>query len=190
MGSRRFPGKAMAEIAGKPSVYWTVSRARASGFPVVLATTDAPEDAVLEGVARLAGVGFFRGPEHAARRMLMVCEAEGASHVIRVTGDDIFVDPDLMRRAVEMHIQHGSDYTTMPAVSRGWDSEVISRHALELASQDPEPEMLGLVLSRLDIKRFVTALSTPFKPPMELNTEEDMDRIREYVSARTEALSV
>lgn len=182
MDSKRLPGKALIDVCGRPSIFYPMERAGRSGFPVVLAATDAPEDGELAAWADGMGYTVHRGPEHVAQRLYEVCVNFNADCVVRVTGDDLMADPDLMVRAVQMHFKEAADYTTMPAVSRGWDSEVISRHALGLALKMAEPELLGLVLGRLPIRRLVTALSTPHKPPLELNTPADLERVRAYIA--------
>lgn len=190
MGSERLPDKALVDICGHPSIWYPIHRSMQSPYSVVFCTPKGFENDRLSFRVGSWIIPIYRSQRHAAREMLRACESERAGHVVRVTGDDIMVDPDLMERAVTMHLKEGSDYTTMPAVQRGWDSEVISLNALELAANAEEPELLGNVFPHLPIKRLVTALSTPFKPPMELNMPEDLERIRGYVAAHNEEVLV
>ena len=182
MGSQRLPGKALADVCGKPSIWYPLHRAKRSGLEVCFCTPTGDENDPLADAVVSMGFPVSTQPRHSAREMYAAGNNSGADHVVRVTGDDIMVDPDLMVRAVEMHIMEDADYTTMPAVSRGWDCEVVSMSALEFASDFDEPELMGNILDRLPIKRFLTALSTPFKPNLELNTPEDLERVREYVA--------
>jgi spore coat polysaccharide biosynthesis protein SpsF len=63
LGSRRLPGKVLAPIGSRTILDHCVTRLSTSGLPVIVATTDQPEDDAVERAARRLGVDVFRGAE-------------------------------------------------------------------------------------------------------------------------------
>ena len=138
MASSRRPGKALADLAGRPLLDVLLDRMRAvrgvSG--VVLATSVRPENDALAAVAERQGVGVFRGDEDdVLRRHLDCARFLGAEHVVRVTGDNPLTDVETTEALIAQHLAEGADYTYVPgdALLMGILSEVISTEALARA---------------------------------------------------------
>ncbi|MHB8354425.1 MAG: 3-deoxy-manno-octulosonate cytidylyltransferase [Burkholderiales bacterium] len=104
MGSTRFPGKALADIAGQPMVVRCALRARDSGAGRVVVATD-HED--IAAAVRAAGIevvltrtdhetGTDRLAE--AARLLKLSAQE---IVVNVQGDEPLIVPDVIRRVAE-----------------------------------------------------------------------------------------
>ena len=96
LGSTRLPGKALAEIAGRPMLAHVLARAAAvpGVDQVVLATTVRPEDDALADLARSLGFACARGGvEDVLDRFRSAHLAHPAEVVIRVTGDCPLLDP-------------------------------------------------------------------------------------------------
>ncbi len=97
--STRFPGKALADIAGKPMVVRVAERARASGAKAVYVATD---DARIEEAARAHGFpSIMTGSAHAtgtdriaeaAKKLAL----EDDAIVVNVQGDEPLIDPALI----------------------------------------------------------------------------------------------
>jgi len=109
MGSRRFPGKSLAEIDGKP-ILWCLFRQLsycASGITIILATTTEEIDDPLAAYGNEQGWNVFRGhPEDVLRRYYDAAVAFGAKPetvIVRVTGDDIWADPKMIDAAINLH---------------------------------------------------------------------------------------
>jgi len=99
MGSTRLPGKVLADLGGKPMIQRVVERVRAAALvdEVYVLTSEARTDDVL--VERLGELGIpcRRGPlGDVLARYLDLVQELGPSHVVRVTGDCPFVDPDFI----------------------------------------------------------------------------------------------
>ncbi len=138
MHSTRLPGKALIPIEGKPAILHLLERLKHAAVPkaVVLCTSTHPDDQVLKPLAEQAGVGFFAGSEDdVMQRFLDAAEQEGAEHVVRVTGDDLLVDPAYLDRLVLHHIREGADYSCAPGLPKGTECEVIFVQALKKAKQ-------------------------------------------------------
>jgi glutamate-1-semialdehyde 2,1-aminomutase/spore coat polysaccharide biosynthesis protein SpsF len=142
LSSRRFPGKALAALAGEPLIRH-VCRRVASGLArdeVVVATSDgSDDDALAEEVAR-AGVAVFRGSlDDVLGRVLGAARAKEADAIVRVTADCPLVDPELIAAMVERFRRGDLAYlsnVSPPTFPDGLDVEVVSRAALEAAAAE------------------------------------------------------
>ena len=136
MASTRYPGKALALLAGRPLLAVLLERmAAAQGVDgVVLATSTRPDNDPLARLAEDGGVPVFRGDEDDVLRRHVECaRAVGADHVVRVTGDNPLTDLETLESLVARHREQRADYTYVPgdALLMGILSEVVSRPALE-----------------------------------------------------------
>ena len=61
MGSARLPGKVLAPLGDRTVLAHCLLRLDMSGLPIIVATTERPEDDAVEAAARDAGVEVFRG---------------------------------------------------------------------------------------------------------------------------------
>jgi spore coat polysaccharide biosynthesis protein SpsF len=143
MASSRYPGKAMAPLAGRPLLAVLLERmAAARGVDgVVLATSSNPENDVLHRVAAEAGFAVFRGDEEDVLRRHVECaHAVGAEHVVRVTGDNPLTDIETLEHLVALQLAGRADYTYVPgdALLMGILPEVVRTTALQASWQRGE----------------------------------------------------
>ena len=138
MASSRRPGKALADLAGRPLLAVLLERMRTvRGVDgVVLATSVRPENDPLAELADGLGMKVFRGPEDDVLLRHVECARfVGAAHVVRVTGDNPLTDVETAELLVARHLAENADYTYVPgdALLMGILSEVIATPALERA---------------------------------------------------------
>ena len=138
MASSRSPGKALADLAGRPLLEVLLERMKTvrgvSG--VALATSARDENHALAKVAGRLGVPVFRGDENDVLRRHVDCARWlGADHVVRVTGDNPLTDVETAESLVALHLAEDADYTYVPgdALLMGILSEVIATDALARA---------------------------------------------------------
>jgi spore coat polysaccharide biosynthesis protein SpsF len=136
MASSRYPGKAVAPLAGRPLLEVLLQRIASSPVldSVALATSTLPENRVLLEIAQRLGIPAFQGDEEDVLRRHVDCARHmGADHVVRVTGDNPLTDLETMERLIALHLEKDADYTYVPgdALLMGILSEVVSRSALE-----------------------------------------------------------
>ncbi len=109
MGSRRFPGKSLSKIDGKPILWYLFEQLShcKSGITAILATTTEKADDPLAAYGHEQGWNVFRGhPEDVLKRYFDAAVAYGAKPktvIVRVTGDDIWPDPNMIDAAVNLH---------------------------------------------------------------------------------------
>ena len=144
MASSRRPGKALADLAGRPLLAVLLERMRtARGVAgVALATSTRADNDPLAAVAEAASVPVFRGDEDdVLRRHLDCARWLGAGDVVRVTGDNPLTDVETIEALVARHAAEGADYTYVPgdALLMGILSEVVSTDALARSWERGEP---------------------------------------------------
>jgi spore coat polysaccharide biosynthesis protein SpsF len=115
MGSSRFPGKALTDICGKPALGRLIQRLKHCLLldGIILATTEAPDDAALESLARNEQIDCYRGSQEDV--LLRVVEAHRkvkSDIIVEVTGDCILLDPQLIDMGVRTFLENDCDVVT------------------------------------------------------------------------------
>ncbi len=141
MSSRRFPGKVLADLHGRPMLARQIERVSRSARidRLIVATSgEAADDAIAVLCAEL-GVACFRGALddvlarfHAAACALSPCPEQ----VVRLTGDCPLADPALIDQLIAHHLGADADYSSNALERRfpdGLDAEVVRFTALEIA---------------------------------------------------------
>lgn len=146
MNSTRLPGKVLLPIEGQSMLERVVRRVqRAKSIDkVVVATTEDPADDAVAEAAEALGVHVTRGSEDdVLDRFRQAAEETGAAHIVRVSADSPFIDPDVCDMVVDAYRSSGADYASNklePSFPLGLDVEVFSREALEKTwSEAKEP---------------------------------------------------
>jgi hypothetical protein len=123
--SSRLPGKAMLPVGGYPSAALAALRAGNLGLETLVATSAEPSDDgladVLTDVLGKHGIRVVRGPleDVLARYALAVNELPEDSVVVRLTGDNVLPDGDLVRELVS-GISVARLAAERPSVRIGW----------------------------------------------------------------------
>lgn len=144
LGSTRLPGKALADLAGRPMLAHVAERAAAiPGIAdVVLATTVSPSDDQLEIFARAAGLRCVRGSEEdVLDRFCLAARRTRAEAVVRVTADCPLLDPVVSGQVLANYVALRPDVDFVsnvhpPTYPDGLDTEVFSVEALERAARE------------------------------------------------------
>ncbi len=147
MGSQRFPGKMMEDLAGAPVMSWVLRRlGRAKTIDrVVLATTVEAEDDVLAGLAESLGIDTFRGDAHdVLDRFAAAARSFKAATVVRVCADNPLVAPEVVDAAVAAFLDQGPDYAF----------NHVPRHGCEY------PDGLGAEVVQGDLLQHMARVST------------------------------
>lgn len=135
MGSTRLPGKILKPIAGKPLLLriaerlarrWTSSR-------FIIATSDTPPDDAVAAFCREQGIECFRGSEaDVLDRYYRCAKQNGFRHIVRLTGDNPFVDVEEIDRLIALHLEARVDYAhSFDGLPVGVGAEIFTFEALE-----------------------------------------------------------
>ena len=99
MSSSRLPGKVLANINGKPMIFWQISRIKRSKYvsKIVVATSNDQTDDELALYLQEIGVDVIRGDlENVYERFRKVLYHHNSSHFARLTADCPLVMPELI----------------------------------------------------------------------------------------------
>jgi spore coat polysaccharide biosynthesis protein SpsF len=136
MTSTRLPGKVLREAAGVTMLEHHLTRLRAAGLPVIVATTTNLDDDPVAALADKLGADVVRGSEHdvLSRFALAVLELQ-PDVVVRVTSDCPLIDGEVVRRGVDAWVAAGdpelyASNALERTYPRGLDFEVFSAEAL------------------------------------------------------------
>ena len=100
-GSKRFPGKPLAQLAGKPVVQWVVERAnKARRLDRVIVATD--DVRIMRAVWHFGGEAMLtsRTARSGTDRVAEVCKKLSADIVINIQGDEPLIRPDTIDKLV------------------------------------------------------------------------------------------
>lgn len=188
MASSRLPGKALANLGGRPIVARCVERlAVRSSMPVILATTTRADDDVLAEEGRSLGIPVFRGAvDDVLGRFVQVVTTLGLLDCVRATADNPAVDPDAPRRVLDLRRRAGADHVVEHGLPHGAAVEAISASALVRAAtmtSDLGDREHVTPFIRRDRRFFALAAIAPAnvrRPDVRLtvDTAEDLERMR------------
>lgn len=101
MSSSRLPGKSLKIIGEKPLIRYVFDRLQLTGLPVVICTSTDPTDNLLAEYLMREQIPFYRGSlENVLQRYIHTAESFGFSRLVRVTGDNAFVDLAALKRSL------------------------------------------------------------------------------------------
>lgn len=135
MCSKRLPGKIFRKIGNKTLLEYIIFRLSflKHSVKIVLATTDNPDDNIVEEFCRLNNIKCFRGSENNVLERYYLCaKKEKFDHVIRLTGDNPFIDIEELDCLIDLHIKTNSDFThSFESLPVGIGAEIFTFTALE-----------------------------------------------------------
>lgn len=196
MGSKRLPGKSMADIAGRPLLWHVLDRVTRSrqSDEVVLATTRKKEDDVLVDLAKKFKVSVFRGSENdLVGRYYQAARKFKADIVVRIPADNACLEPAEIDRIIEYHKNSDNDFSSNiqnidgNGYPDGLGAEVFSFNTLEklwqITTEPRHREHVSNYIYENRDKFIVGTILCPaeFRRPdikLDVNTEEELKFIR------------
>jgi spore coat polysaccharide biosynthesis protein SpsF len=131
LGSKQLPGKVLRVLAGRTLLEHTVTRLRASGLPMIVATTADAVDDPLEQAANQLGVSLYRGAtEDVLGRLIAAADAFGLTEIIRARADHPAVDIGGVQRIAELRRRVHADHAIECGLPQGAAVEAIAVDAL------------------------------------------------------------
>ncbi len=145
MGSTRFPGKVMKDLAGMPVIAWVVRALKESPGvdEVIIATSTSPADDVILDWCDENSVKCFRGSEDDVLSRFYLCAVRELCHegdiILRLTCDCPFLDPNVIGQVIQLREMTGAAYcSNQPTWPDGLDVECFTFEALEEAYVEAE----------------------------------------------------
>ena len=136
MGSNRLPGKVLMPIAGRPLLDHLLGRLK-NGLhrevQVVVATSTLTENDSIAIYCRHNKITCFRGSEDDVLSRYYDCATvNNFEHIVRLTGDNPFIDVEELENLIKLHLKSKADYSrSFSALPKGVGSEIFTFNALE-----------------------------------------------------------
>ena len=135
MGSSRLPGKILKNLCDKSLLEHILYRLRylKSKAEVVIATSLLPADDEVHDFCTGNGVECFRGSEgNVLSRYYECARLYGFQNIVRLTGDNPFVDIEELDNLIESHLRMDADYShSFSVLPIGVGAEVFTFESLE-----------------------------------------------------------
>jgi spore coat polysaccharide biosynthesis protein SpsF len=192
LNSTRFPKKVLAPIyRDKTVIEEIIDRAKkvrqSSG--IVVATSDSESDGrFADFLKNKTDVAVFRGSENnVLSRYVAISKSNNFDHIVRLTGDNACIDPNLIEDTIKQHIAGGFDYSYTVGYPLGTNIEVIACSALYAAAKDgktpPDQEHVTYFVrnnpQRFKLNFILADLPTEFKDlRLTFDTAQDYLQIR------------
>ena len=135
--STRLPNKIFLPLGDEPLIWHVVDRLKYSKYinHIVIATTNNPNDDIIEKWAAKNQTDCFRANENNVLSRFYNCANHSKSDIIvRITSDDPFKDPSLIDEAIELLLSKKLDFVYNnfpPTFPEGLDVEVFTFKTLE-----------------------------------------------------------
>jgi spore coat polysaccharide biosynthesis protein SpsF len=141
MSSTRFPGKILKPILGKSLLNRMLERLQMIRHEatIVIATSDAEQDDIIENEANIIGVPCFRGSlNNCLDRHYRAGKSYDADVVIKIPSDCPLIDPHIIDHVLDFYLDHEDDYDFVsnlhPATwPDGNDVEIMTMACIEKA---------------------------------------------------------
>lgn len=136
LNSSRLPGKMLLPVAQTPLILLCAKRATNTGLDLIIATSDRASDDMIASLAEKEGYNCCRGDlnDVLARFVKASKDMEEEDLIVRLTGDNPFVDGAFIDDLIKFHNTHNKNYTRTLSPQDGFpyglSAEVISVKAL------------------------------------------------------------
>ena len=135
LGSRRFPGKSLAVLHGRPMIQHVIERVQRIGVDEVVVAIPS-KDIKLSNFVKSLNVSVVLGSERdVLGRLWMAASFHGADVVMRVTGDCPLWMPEAGKQVLAGFRTNDRQYWSNDTTQSGWpdgtDTEVFSRQILD-----------------------------------------------------------
>lgn len=162
VASLRLPKKVLLKLDGMPLIQHTILKAKKTRNidKVILATSDKKRNKPLKNLCEEIQTDCFCGSEEdVLGRFVQAAEKYNPKVVVRICGDEPFLDIKIIEEAIEQHKNKKADYsTTVGSVPKGLDVEIINYDILKKIEVLASPKIY-----REHVTNFITDNPDKFK---------------------------
>lgn len=192
MSSSRLPLKALRDILpGVTILDYLIRRLKKARRidAIYICTSTERLDDILEDVAVRNEVKIYRGSlENVVERFQGVGKMENPEFLVRLTGDNPFIDPFLLDEQIAWADDENLDYVRLTDVPLGATGEVVRSEVFDRLEKSLDPEVSEyLMLYLFDPDRFKCGLLKPVSGDYShlwatVDTEDDLKKSRHLAS--------
>lgn len=184
MGSSRLPGKVLKQIGDKKlleHILFRLKKLRHEAV-IIVATSLLEKDSEIEQFCQANNVKYFRGSEsNVLERYYLCAQKNNFDHIVRLTGDNPFIDIEELDNLISLHLDSYSDYSrSFAALPKGVGAEIFTFDALEKSYHYGAQEN-----HKEHVNEYIEENETLFKIS-ELNTIQDKMRPEISLTVDTE----
>ena len=113
MNSSRLPGKFLREINGKAIAKYIVERllTHFSKQQIIIATSKEESDQAIADFCKAESIRIYRGElENVASRVLEAASFYELDYVVRICGDNLFLDASIVSKMLDMTVKNDWDF--------------------------------------------------------------------------------
>ena len=132
--SKRLPGKALKKINNETLIDHLIKRLKLSKKinNIVLATTTNKEDKKIINIGKKNGIASFQGEDQNVLKRIFNASKKFKSNItIRVTGDDILIDPYYLDKLIDYHLKNNLEYSNNKDLPSGTEVEIFNQELLK-----------------------------------------------------------
>jgi len=132
--SKRLPKKSLKKLCGLTTIEHCIKRVKASKKVnnIILCTTKLKKDNVLHKIAKKNKIDFYAGEiDDVLLRMINAVKLKKTDLVVRVTGDDILINPDYLDKTINFHLENNFEYTDNKSLPSGTEVEIFNKEVLK-----------------------------------------------------------
>lgn len=149
LGSSRLPNKIILPINKENETFLDILLSKLKknfkNIPIILATSNEPQNNVLESFSKKHDILFYRGEEHNVLKRYVDCAAKyQINTIIRVCSDNPFLDIDLLKKMIKNY--QNQDYFSYsingkPSILThyGFFAEIVKTDALKKVLKNNNP---------------------------------------------------
>ena len=171
MGSTRLPGKVLKKLGSKNLLEHILFRLSylQHNATTIIATSTLERDDDIDAFCKEHNVICFRGSESDVLERYYLCAKQNSfDHVVRLTGDNPFIDIDELDNLIDLHLNTNADYSrSFSVLPKGVGSEIFTFAALEESCQygkkDNHREHVNEYIEEYEDKFKISELTTQIK---------------------------
>ena len=113
MGSSRFKGKTLSNLHGKPLLYRLIERVKYSQYidDIILATTNNPEDDLLEDFCFKNSISCYRGSaDDVLLRLKEAAVKSGKKNILEILGDNPLIHSEIIDTCINKYFSCEAEY--------------------------------------------------------------------------------
>ncbi len=131
--SKRLKGKAFRKICGLMTIEHLILRVKKAKKinKIILCTTKMREDKVFKNIAKKHKIDIFFGNNlNVLKRMNGAIKNKECDLALRITGDDILIDPYYLDKNIEFHLKNNLEYSNNKRLPSGMEVEIFNKNLL------------------------------------------------------------
>ncbi|MBQ0735330.1 cytidylyltransferase domain-containing protein [Aquimarina celericrescens] len=193
--SSRLPGKILKTINEKPILDYILERLERlkNDFPIIVCTSIEKTDDPIVEFCQKNNIKHYRGSlDNVAARFLKCARTFGLSHAVRINGDNLFLDVDLIQSMIsmleekELHFISNVEKRTFP---RGMSVEIVNVDYYENSFSDFDDSDLEHVMTyfyrnKSERMKFVynESKNNLAKLNLAIDTQEDFENAKQIIA--------